>query len=84
MRALRSVLAEQHAEATRRTARVVADCGYPARLCAHGCARGQALMRGIEAFGEAIRSSQRWTRQSARSEQTKRELRQQQGFGGEI
>ena len=30
MRALRSVLAEQHAEATRTNRRVVADCGYAA------------------------------------------------------
>ena len=37
--ALRSVLAEQHAEATRTNRRVVPDCGYAARLGAHSSAR---------------------------------------------
>jgi hypothetical protein len=50
MRALRSVLAEQHVEATRTNRRVVADCGYAARPRAHSEApKGDAR----QAFGEA-------------------------------
>lgn len=42
---MRSVFAEQHAEATRTHRRVAADCGYAARLRAQSGAR-QGLMRG--------------------------------------
>jgi hypothetical protein len=65
MRALRSVLAEHHAEATRTHRRVAADCGYAARLRAQSGAR-QGLMRGIEACGEATPIVRGGPRQRAR------------------